>query len=721
MGPHPEGLGGAMGQAHAGPAEPYGVPMVVSQAPLRLVLGSALMLFVELALIRWLGANILHLSYFSNIVLLGSFLGIGLGFLRARRGAQPPIWFPPLLAVTVMGVLALDLGVDRSNSDLIFFTSLSSTGPPAWVVLPIVFVVVAAVLFGPGFLVGQCFFELPRLTAYRLDLIGSLIGIGSFTLLSFLGAPSLAWGVVVGVLALLLYWPARQVRAEPRSEPEPPIFPAISGVGLVLVGLSAAVLIGFLARESAQPGVRWSPYYKIETETQQTTIGEYTTIIANGVPHQAVTDVDARVEFEPFYAVPYQRSQRTDPGRVLVVGAGTGTDVALALRQGATGVDAVEIDPRIRDIGRDINPNRPFDDPRVSVHINDGRAFIEQAPGPYDTILFALPDSLTLVAGASQLRLESYLFTEPALQRVRELLADDGVFAMYNYYREPWLVGRLGATISAAFGHDPCIDLNRDYNSATLVASVDESMQRCSAEDHAAALMAGAPAPVDDNRPFLYLRTPHIPGFYLAVLAVILGISLIAVRGAVGSLRRTRQYADLFLLGAAFLLLETRAITMFALLFGTTWLVNAIVFGGILLAVLAAVEFTAWMKRTGRSQRISLPIAYAVLLASIAVVWLIPLAALLQLPVPLRVVAATAITFMPVFTANVVFASRFDEAPDPSISFGINLLGAMLGGALEYLALLTGYRELLLVAVGLYVGALALGQRQRRRMVVSAG
>ena len=71
---------------------------------------------------------------------------------------------------------------------------------------------------------------------------------------------------------------------------------------------------------------------------------------------------------------------------------------------------------------------------------------------------------------------------------------------------------------------------------------------------------------------------------------MILGISLIAVRGAVGSLRRTRQYADLFLLGAAFLLLETRAITMFALLFGTTWLVNALVFTGVLLAVLLAFQ-----------------------------------------------------------------------------------------------------------------------------------
>ena len=51
----------------------------------RLLLASSLMLFLELALIRWLGANVVHLSYFSNFVLLGSFLGIGAGFLIAHE------------------------------------------------------------------------------------------------------------------------------------------------------------------------------------------------------------------------------------------------------------------------------------------------------------------------------------------------------------------------------------------------------------------------------------------------------------------------------------------------------------------------------------------------------------------------------------------------------------------------------------------------------------
>ena len=58
-----------------------GPELLIGLGRRRLFLGSALMLFLELALIRWLGANIVHLSYFSNFVLLGSFLGIGLGFL----------------------------------------------------------------------------------------------------------------------------------------------------------------------------------------------------------------------------------------------------------------------------------------------------------------------------------------------------------------------------------------------------------------------------------------------------------------------------------------------------------------------------------------------------------------------------------------------------------------------------------------------------------------
>jgi len=72
-----------------------------SSTVVRLVLSSCLMLFLELALIRWLGASVVHLSYFSNFVLLGSFLGIGAGFLISRKSWS--IWptSMPLLAFSL--------------------------------------------------------------------------------------------------------------------------------------------------------------------------------------------------------------------------------------------------------------------------------------------------------------------------------------------------------------------------------------------------------------------------------------------------------------------------------------------------------------------------------------------------------------------------------------------------------------------------------------------
>src|SRR6202035_3009397 len=85
-----------------------------------------------------------------------------------------------------------------------------------------------------------------------------------------------------------------------------------------------------------------------------------------------------------------------------------------------------------------------YQDKRVSVYINDGRQFLDQTQTKYDMILFALPDSLTLVAGQSSLRLESYLFTLQAIEAAKaHLNPSDGVFAMYNYYRTQWLRDRL--------------------------------------------------------------------------------------------------------------------------------------------------------------------------------------------------------------------------------------------------------------------------------------
>src|SRR5437764_4366110 len=181
-----------------------GGPLLVAGPRRRLVLASALMLFLELALIRWLGANVVHLGYFSNIVLLGSFLGVGLGFLRARPGRRLPGYFPVALTALAVLVLVVPVSVQRGGDDLLYFTSLATTGPPVWITLPVIFLGVALVMAGPGELVAACFPRLERLDAYRYDLLGSLAGIGAFTALSFLRAPPVAWGCVVPAAALVL-------------------------------------------------------------------------------------------------------------------------------------------------------------------------------------------------------------------------------------------------------------------------------------------------------------------------------------------------------------------------------------------------------------------------------------------------------------------------------------------------------------------------------------
>jgi len=382
---------------------------------------------------------------------------------------------------------------------------------------------------------------------------------------------------------------------------------------------------------------------------------------------------------------------------VLIVGAGNGNDVAVALSEGAKHIDAVEIDPVIQSIGARDHPDRPYEDPRVSVHIDDGRAFLERSDRRYDLIVFALPDSLTLVSGQSSLRLESYLFTLQAMQSVRRHLRDGGVFTMYNYYR-PDVFDRFAETITKAFGHPPCIDRGpvglgpRRQAVLTVGRAADDIV--CATPWVSP---ARAPMVATDDWPFPYLKSRSIPRFYLVTLVLILLGSAALTRHFGGPFGEMRPYLDLFFMGAAFLLLETKNVVQFALLFGTTWFVNALVFFGILLAVLLAVEVAS---------RVTLPPAkllYALLTAALVIAWLVPPETLLSMPFLPRLGAAVGIAFAPVFLANLVFAQRFRDVGSSTVAFGANLLGAMVGGVLEYAALITGYRALLAVVFVLYL------------------
>ncbi|HZD18052.1 MAG TPA: spermidine synthase, partial [Actinomycetota bacterium] len=289
---------------------------------------SFLMLFVELALIRWAGSNVVYLSFFSNFVLLGSFLGIGIGFLRARARRNAFPWAPVGLAFLVIFVRGFPVEIDRGGTELIFFGAVPS-GLPPWATLPLIFVAVAATMAMIAEGVARTFVRFPPLEAYRLDLAGSILGIVAFSGLSFLRAPPVVWGIVSGL-----------------------VFAVLLRRGLRLVDVAAILaVIGLLAAESMEATQSWSPYYRVTVSEVEGRSFDAWNVDVNGIPHQWIGPIEARRRIEPVYFLPYERWRGGAPRDVLIVGAGTGTDVAIALSEGARHVDAVEIDPRIYEIG----------------------------------------------------------------------------------------------------------------------------------------------------------------------------------------------------------------------------------------------------------------------------------------------------------------------------------------------------------------------------------
>ena len=145
----------------------------------------------------------------------------------------------------------------------------------------------------------------------------------------------------------------------------------------------------------------------------------------------------------------------------------------------------------------------------------------------------------------------------------------------------------------------------------------------------------------------------------------------------------------------------------FSLLFGTTWIVNALAFFAILLVVLAAI---------GVNARLRIPRAwpiYAAIIIALALNALLPPTALLLDPPWLRYALAAALVFAPIFFANVAFSFSFRDSQAADMAFASNVVGAMVGGVLEWTALLTGYQALLAIAAVLYLAAYMLATRWR--------
>ena len=663
---------------------------------LAILISSFLVLFLELALIRWLPSYIRLLSYFSNFILLASFLGIGLGCLLTKRKVRLFPVYPLILAAVILAVYFLRLEVAAPSASTIYFSSGTDESVvvvESTLLLPAIFLIVVALFASVAQRMGREMAALPPLSAYTTNICGSLAGVCVFGLMSWLElSPPYWFALAAAATAPLLVKPAPGER--------PYGAPVVLGAAVLLV--SSIALTQVMARDTL-----WSPYYKLAVRQD----GADTVVEVNNIFHQSMAPLAQK---EYFYQWPYMAYGDTFEN-VLVLGAGSGTDVAAALAHGAKHVDAVEIDPAIIRLGRQLHPDHPYADPRVTVINDDARHFLRTTTRKYDLVVFALIDSLTLQSSFSGVRLESYMFTDESFRSVRDRLTSDGLLIIYNYFRERWLVDRLANTAAVAFQAEPRVHVHEAsaYLGVLMagprlarfpvgLAPPDQVGAFGHTERTSPARMLQRDAsvePAHDDWPFLYLRDRQIPQHYLVALGLVMVASVLLVLPAVRAEGGAWSW-QFFLLGAGFMLLETKSIIQFALLWGSTWVVASLAIASVLVMALVA----NWIVGTRRDIR---PwTTGTVLLLLLGLSYAIPIG---RIGFESRIAESlfyAILVFSPVLCAGILFGSAISRSTSLARDYGMNLLGAMAGGVAEYVSLVTGYRALILVIALCYVGAL---------------
>jgi spermidine synthase len=627
---------------------------------------SFLLLFLELALIRFLPAQFAFIGYFTNVILIASFFGIGLGFLLAgiRRSLMPFFGYVLLLLLFLSVFFPFRAGF--ASGDVVFFQAQTTHTMTLslYILVPCLFFVISFLLAIPAQSLGRLFRESNNtLVLYFFDVAGSIVGVICFVMFSFFRVTPVYWFLIV--ILVYLYVFRERFRL----------------VHAVIV-ITAITVLFLLPHTSGK--VYWSPYQKLTLYEGERRYE----LFANTISHQSFYDVTAA----PFYSLIYTRFfPKTPPSDVLIIGAGTGQDVAAALAAGVARVDAVEIDPVIYEIGKTYHPNRPYDDSRVTVYIDDGRNVLKRTTKTYDLIIYALPDSL-LLSGGSQVRLESYLFTLEGFREAKSRLKPEGAFIAYNEYRSDWLVSRIRDMLTYTFGQAPKeIDTLGTFRVfmaqntlAGRIGQVDASM------------------PTDDW-PFLYVKGRGVPWLYGSMIVIIGGICIFIVLYLLRRAKTTqiisKRFWAFFFTGAAFSLIETKSIVQLQLLFGATWQVSAIAFIGILLSVIIAIIFTL------RCRTISRLWLCTVLVLLLLFQYMVPLSHLMVYSIVVRLVVAIIFFYLPITVANILFAHLFGASKEADKDLGTNMLGLVFGGFCEYGAMIIGYSGLSLVAMFFYVVA----------------
>jgi SAM-dependent methyltransferase len=730
-----------------------------------LFLVSLLILFLELAAIRWFPAHVLYLTFFTNVVLLASFLGMSVGCLAATHRRTYLTWTPALLVCALTAAHTVefssgwfakfvDVGNQLSPQQVFFGTEyhsqdLSRYAVPVEVLCGFFFLIIALAFVGPGQELGRALKRWPnRVQAYSLNIGGSIAGILLFAACSSFELSPLIWFALIAAGFAYFYF-----FSGPRSVPRHWLRASVIALLLVLMtALAAFVPIRTGAGGGLETQEFWSPYYRIDFDRTDLSLS------VNLIYHHQMISRD---QTAPAYALPHLLNR--DAGRapfadVLIIGAGSGNDVSRALQWGAQHIDAVEIDPAINRLGRQFHPDHPFQDPRVAIYLDDGRNFLRSTQRKYDLIIYALVDSLVLHSGYSNIRLESFLFTREAFEDVRRCLKPNGNFVIYNYFRQGWLVARMQKGLEDVFGSGNTLVLTMPYRKVIeperatfgdftlFFAGAINDLRNAFARQPDYLLRTDEPPgphspngflpsesgpatqthfglatvlppqenlrTATDDWPFLYLRGPMIPTQSWRGMIIMGGLGLLLIflfvppqSGTVDGLTERdsiRRRARRALYLQVFFLGAG-----FMLVETKAVVAMALLFGSTWVVnsfVFFAVLVMILLANLWvlRLQARRLWPYYAGLLIALLLNTVVPPNFFLGMHRAIQVIGSGLLVFGPILFAGVIFAASFKRTDEPDRAFGMNIAGAMLGGLAEYSSMLLGFQYLGLVAILFY-------------------
>ena len=666
-----------------------------------LFLASVATLYFELLTIRYLSTEVRVFTNLKNLPLIASFFGIGVGIILGKPGKRLSALFP-LVASGFFSIIRCAAWLHLPNTDVSWTYDLSQTAAlgsfgRVWYAIRFIGLVfglcslIVALFVVLGGFVGESLKHIAALKGYGINLAGSLAGVLLFSALAFFNSGPAIW-LLVG-FALLV-----------------PFFPRVTPIILFLLAISVVAV--------PQRNTFWSPYYKIDfvplPSPDASHQGAAYSIVTNHVWYQFLVNLsptflqrypnaEPNRFLAPYYDLPYRLVPH--PRNVLILGAGAGNDVAAALRHGAQHVDAVELDPMILRLGRQFHPENPYKSPNVTAHVNDARAFLKTTRNKYDLVVFAFLDSTTLLSGFSSLRLDNYVYTVESFSNARDVLSPDGTLVLSFATGRNFATDRLYKSVAKAFGMEPAAYFTRYWVNGVLLVegqgrtTIIPELFNAGPELQAKQNVILA----TDHWPFLYLQNRSIPSSILVVSALFLLAAWALLRrlGLARGMTSGFSY-QFFFLGAGFLLLETKGVTQMSLLFGSTWLVNAVIISSFLVMAIASNAVAAYFD-------ISKVVSYGLLLFVLVADFWFPYSLLNGAASWMKIVVGGGWVALPVFFSGIIFSDSLKRQGRAAEALGMNLFGAVVGGILENSVMVGGTPILGILAITLYlISALAI-------------